>query len=581
MKNNKKLTIIISIIIILAIIGVVFAYLFIATDIFKGSNELFAKYFAQNKQAIEKVFDIRALEKYKNLEYENKYESNTVVSMVYSEGGEISNPLNDLSIKLDIQKDDEEQYKYIDGKILFKDEEYIEAEIIKEQEQYGIRFIDAFMQFITVKDDESLEEISDDLGIDVSQMKTLLGVIDSKDQITEGLQLSDLKQEYIDIVTTAISSGTFEKQRNAMITYNNITTKTNAYSVLLSNEQVGNIIIDILKNIKSDTQILDKIQTVMGSDTFITSIDDIIDKINNEIEIPTIKITVYEQKQKTIRTDIEMDSYKISIENVEQDEEIKTIIYYSNLNSEQITQYNVEIIKKDTYDQEDFQIIINAIQGDETRTITISNQMKLLDNKIEMNTEINCKQDITTISILIDNDFNIDTDFDKRETLEKKNYIPLNNLNEQKRKELISLLEQIVPQKISEKIVLLEEKFENNNQDSVDSDADEMSQAEINKFNAKFEFYTGDEVSVENIKTLINVVKENLRDYEIETNQPSEDSEIKETKTSIKLYIDKDETNDAGVEKVLEEIKSNKKYKVLVFYKESNGLIDYITITEN
>ena len=49
-----------------------------------------------------------------------------------------------------------------------------------------------------------------------------------------------------------------------------------------------------------------------------------------------------------------------------------------------------------------------------------------------------------------------------------------------------------------------------------------MSQVEINKFNAKFEFYTGNEVSAENVKTLLTTVKDNLGSYEIKLDENQE-----------------------------------------------------------
>ena len=44
MKSKKILIIVIIIIAMLSICGVVFSYLFIATDTFKSDKELFAKY---------------------------------------------------------------------------------------------------------------------------------------------------------------------------------------------------------------------------------------------------------------------------------------------------------------------------------------------------------------------------------------------------------------------------------------------------------------------------------------------------------------------------------------------------------
>ena len=110
MKKSKGVVIAISIVLILAIVAATFSYLFFMTDVLKSNEELFIKYFAQNEEILQKITDFQTIEVYENLKNENKYESNTNIKMIHSEGGEISNPLNNLSMKLDIQKNNEEQY---------------------------------------------------------------------------------------------------------------------------------------------------------------------------------------------------------------------------------------------------------------------------------------------------------------------------------------------------------------------------------------------------------------------------------------------------------------------------------------
>ena len=256
MKSNKKLIVIISIVVALAVASAVFAYLFLMTDIFKSNKELFSKYFSQNEQAFQKITELKTVEVYENLKNENKYESNTNIKMIHSEGGEISNPLNNLAVKLDVQKNNEEQYLYADGQILYEDEEYLEAEIIKEKETYGIRFTDAVKQFVSVRNDENLEAVMNNIGIDVYQLQETINKIDENQLAENSQQLDELKNKYLNIIINTITNGTFSKQKNAMITYNNVTTKTNAYSLVLSSEQVQNMLIEVLNNVKNENEIL-------------------------------------------------------------------------------------------------------------------------------------------------------------------------------------------------------------------------------------------------------------------------------------------------------------------------------------
>lgn len=584
MRRNNKLIIVISIIVIIAIAGAILAYMFIKTDLFKSNEVLFAKYILQNTETIEKITDFQTIEVYENLVNQNKYESNTNAKMIHSEGGEISNPLNNLTAKLNIQRDNEENYVYADGQILYEDEEYLRAEIIREQDTYGVRFTDAVKQFVTINKDENTEAVANDIGINDIQLEKIINTIHGSEQLITKEQLNTLKSNYLNILVEELVNGTFEKQRNAMITYNNATTKTNAYSVSLSSEQVTNMLLQILNNMKNETEILDKLQIFINKEDAINQIDEIIRKISEELEIPIIKVTVYEQNQKTIRTEIEIGLYKVTIDSMEQNI-IK--IDYSDFNHEQVLQYNFEISKTNTENSENLEIIMNAIEGEENYTITILGEMQLLDNKISLDTDISHKQNITTTSLKIENEVNIGNDVEKTETLVLGNNMLISSVEEQKRKVIIDALKKLVPETTEKRIELLKEKLgmkEENVESGIDNEENnqtenELSQVEINKFNAKFEFYTGDEVSAENVKMLLDIAKNNVSGHVIGTTTIGE-MENAQDKSNITLYIEKDKTNEESVTKALEQVKNDKKYKVLIFYKETNGLIDYITITE-
>ena len=590
MRRNNKLIIVISIIAILAIVGAVFAYLFMTTDIFKSNKVLFAKYILQNTETIEKITDFQTIQVYENLLNENKYESNTNAKVIHSEGGEVSNPLNNLTAKLNVQRNNEKQYVYVDGQILYEDEEYLKAEIIREQDVYGVRFTDAVKQFVTVSKDENTEAVANDIGIETVQLEKIINLINGSEQLLSKEQLNTLKSRYLNILVQELMNGTFEKQRDAMITYNSVTTKTNAYSVSLSSEQVTNMLLQILNNVKNETEILDKLQIFINKEESIKQIDETIRKISEELEIPMIKVTVYEQNQKTIRTDVEVGLYKVSIDNIDVNGEDIIKIDYSDFNHEQIMQYNFEISKTNTENTENLEIIMNATEGEENYTIAISSGMQLSDNKIIFNTDISHKQDITTTSLEVENEVNIGNDFEEIESLILGNNMLISSVEQPKRKVIIDVLKEIVPKTTDERIELLKEKLgmkekeienaepENDGTENIQAEG-EMSQVEINKFNAKFEFYTGDEVSAENVKMLLDIVKNNVNGHAIGSITLGTEEDANE-KSNITLYIEKDKTNEESITKALEEIENGKKYKVLIFYKETNGLIDYITISE-
>lgn len=583
MKSKKILIITLIIILVLAVAGTVFAYLFIATDTFKGDKELFAKYISQNSETLEKFTDLQTKKVYEGLKDEEKYESDTEIKATYSEGGEVSNPINNLSAKINIQKDNTEDYFYADGQISYGNEKYLEAEAIKDQEAYGVRFTDIVKQFVTVKNDSKLGEVAKDLGTDSVTLEKIMDVIDGKENATEEIvskeDVQKIKDKYMNIITNAVSNGTFSSNKDAKITYNNNTVSAKAYTVSLTSEQVEGMIVEILNNLKEEDKIGEKYQD---------KINDIISNITDEKEIPAVKITVYEQNKKTIRTAIEITSLaKITVENTDENNELKTKIQISGISTETTEEYNIEITKKTDENQENVEAVLSVTNGDDTYQAGISNTLKNSDSEIQIKTIFEYKKDILTTALNLNNNIILGDSFEKKQTLANNNYV-LNDAPAESRQKVITQLKQVVPEKMTTRMGLLMEAIglKQNNVTETEKPESEMTQVDINKFNAKFEFFTGDEVTPENVKTLIGIAKENLGSYEINIVEDSQNSgnttttDPEKIKYSIKLKIEKGKTNEDGTNQILAKISDKKKYKVSIFYKEQNNMIDYITIDE-
>lgn len=583
MKSKKILIITLIIILVLAVAGTVFTYLFLATDTFKSDKELFAKYISQNSETLEKFTDLQTKKVYEGLKDEEKYESDTEIKATYSEGGEVSNPINNLSAKINVQKDKSEDYFYADGQISYGDEKYLEAEAIKDQEAYGIRFTDIVKQFVTVKNDSKLGEVAKDLGTDSVTLEKIMDVIDGKENATEEIiskeDVQKIKDKYMNIITNAISNGTFSSNKDAKITYNNNTVSAKAYTVSLTSEQVEGMIVEILNNLKEEDKIGEKYQD---------KINDIISNITDEKEIPAVKITVYEQNKKTIRTAIEITSLaKITVENTDENNELKTKIQISGISTETTEEYNIEITKKTDENQENVEAVLSVTNGDDTYQAGISNTLKNSDSEIQIKTIFEYKKDILTAALNLNNNIILGDSFEKKQTLSNNNYV-LNDAPAESRQKVITQLKQVVPEKMTTRMGLLMEAIglKQNNVTETEKPESEMTQVDINKFNAKFEFFTGDEVTPENVRALIGNAKENLGSYEINIVEDSQNSgnttttDPEKIKYSIKLKIEKGKTNEDGTNQILAKISDKKKYKVSIFYKEQNNMIDYITIDE-
>lgn len=589
MKSKKRLVIaiIIILILVLAVAGTVFGYLYLKTDTFKSDKELFAKYASQNLEFFGNMSNIKTINKYEDLKDQEKYESDTTIKTTYSEGGEVSNNINNLSATIKTQKNSEDKYFYTDGQLMYGNQKYLESEIIKDQDAYGIRFTDVVKQFITVKNDNTLADIATDIGTDTNTLENFIDVLDGTSKISEEVVSNDdwqqFKNKYTNLITDTISAGTFASNKDVKITYNNKTVSAKAYTVSLTSEQVENLLIQVLNNLKEEKIILDKVGT--NKETYQDTIDKKISELTDEKEIPAVKITVYEQNKNNIRTVIELAKLeKVVIENTQTNDAMQSNIQFSSINSDEVEEYDVKLIKKSSDTQENIEVNVDVTKGEENYSISLTSDLTATDASMKLSTAINYKKDILTASIVLENDTTMGSDFEKMQTLSDENNFVLNNATEDVRKNIIEQLKKRVPEKVLSRIELLKENLglTQNTDDKKDVPESEMTQIDINKFNAKFEFFTGDEVSAENVKTLLGIAKENLGSFEINEvdNPQNTNNDPTKIQYSIKLKIEKNKVDENGANQILEKISDKKKYKVSIYYKEQNKMIDYITIDE-
>lgn len=561
MRNKKILTIVIVFIVVLCITGGVLAYLFLTTSAFKSDKEMFLEYFSQNIQMLN---NMKSSGTYKQILDEETFESNTEIKVSNSRGGEISSPLNDLSMTINMQKDNANRYSYTDAQLLFKDEEYLEVELIEDQDLSGIRFTDVVKQFITKREED-----------ETGKIPVSIEEIISEEEITS------IKEKCVNIIKQELENATYSKIKNTMITYNNNTIKTNAYTVTLTQDQVGNIILTILENLKTDEIILQKAE-MFGITNLGEEIDKLIDDLSDYENIHEMKITVYEQNDILIRTIVEYAGNTITLENSVENNSQKIKLQVSYPNFDKVVEQNLEITKTITDNEETYNISIELIDGEDTKTINFTNQLTINEQNIIINTQAQYTQGIETTTITAINNTNLVDNIENKFILDESNNAILTDYDETTRETVINLLKENVPKVFENRINLLSELLGfKQPEEQEPTKPGEMTQVEINRFNAKFEFYTGQSVTAENVKTLLDVVKDNLGNVEItQIGEVTEDMDEEDIKENIKLIIEKDKTNQELIQQVLEKIDDDTKYNVEIVYKQENGIIDYINITE-
>lgn len=602
-SENKKIILLVVIltVVILAIIGGIISYLALATDTFKSSKDLFQKYLIQEVEQIKTMANSKAKEEYEKIKNTNLYDSNAEIAITYSEGGEVSNPFNDLSIKYKTQKDGTD-YIYKDVQVLYDNEKQIEVEAIKDQSIYGLRFTDVIKQFTSIRSGEDISKLGlDKLGLEEDELQTIINLIEENIDFTS--EITKLKSKYTNLLSKTLENATYTSQKNSVITLRGKTIKANQYIATLNSSQTKMFLQQILNTVKTDETILNRIDTFIEREEFIEEIDEIVNNIEINKNIPAVEVTIYEQQGKTVKIAISTNTEKLSIENWIENSKNNMKIEYNSLNTEQEKGAILELSKMPTDVQEDYEIKLKIIVGEENYDFGTTIINKFDNESVSTETIFEYEKGITSIGINTVNTITTANLSDKFELTDKNNVI-FNDLDNSRIEYIINIIKNEAFKRIENRINILMEKLQSTKiyetiMDKLDIDIfqkneenekpnieepneeNQLSQIEINRFNAKFEFYTGDEVSSKNVKTLIEEVAENLKSVEINKIPNTENSSNnKEERYFIKLYIQKDNKNEDLANGILEKINDDKKYKVTIYYKDANGLIDNVTIEE-
>lgn len=598
MKNgNKKiaLVVVILIIILIAILVAGFTYLYLETDTFKGSKELFQKYFAQNGEMLNELSNSQAIAKNKELTSQDKYTSNTEITTKYSEGGEISNPFNELTIKFENQKYSNSS-NYADLQLLFNDENTAEIEAIRDNDIYGIRFTDILKQFVSIKKGADLTGT----GLNEDVVNAVINAIEESSNVSN--ELTTQKDKYQTILTDALNLATYTSQKNSIITLNGATVKANQYTATLESNQTKNLIVQVLEGLKTDDFILDKVDksssiTGINKEQFVDSIDEIINNLEINQNISPIQISVYEHNEVLIRTIFTLGTNSITVENSKDNGQNTMKIIFSSVNSDQEDNIEIDISKTAINEQENYDIKLKLVNGNDEYEFSIQVMSNIASNSMESNITLGYTKNITEIQLNIVN--KIDTTVSENKISEESNVILTDLDAERKASTMNTIMTQVLPrfeakiQDLTDKLQITQEldsiinnlnnnSTTGNEQNPGNTEDNQLSQVEINRFNAKFEFYTGDSVTAETVKTLLNEVAGNLKSVELDQIEYTDSSTSTEvlTRDVITVYIEKDSANQELADAILERIKDDKKYKVSIKYGEPNGLIESVTIEE-
>lgn len=594
MTRKKRKTLLIAIVVFfILIIATTLIILYLNTDLFKSNETLFFKYVgknAQNIEAIEKTFENTD---YNNLLETSKYTEETEVKVNYTKNlgttsEDTSNAINKLKLQIEGQTDKTNQYNYKDIKLLDDNNQELEVEYIQNGDTYGIKFSDLFKQYILVENN-NLKQLLKNAGYTDEELENVPDSIEFNQDVFDNIKFSEeelhtLSDKYLNLMKQKMSKEQFEKQSRQTITINRQNIIVNSYTLKLTKEQLNNLYIMMLENLKEDEIFLRKIDNiqellektvVITSDTvnlrenIINNIEEMINEINNNnIGNEETKIIVYESGGDTVRTTIQGVDYEFNMDYLPIDNE-KFV---------EITFKEKEEVKKFTIDNKDGEINISLENNEDNMPIKVDflQNVRIEDNNCVKNIGIKYENDSDKIETTMIQNINIVNNFNEQVSIDDENGIKLNTLDSEQMQAILDRVSGALEEKLDS--VMQEINIEDIQeilktigiiQDRQKLEGNGISEIEKNRFNSKFEILEGEEINNENILEVIKILKENLINIEVISNE------------ELKIEISQSDKNEQLAE-VLENFvqnDKNRKYNISVEYDEDTGLVKYIIMT--
>ena len=616
MPRKKRIALAIAIPVIIVIIIITTGILlYLNTDMFKSNKTLFLKYLGENSENLKAIQDVFESSEYEKKLQDNKYTETTEIKANYTNNlqttsEDTSNSINKAKIIIKGQKDQPNKYCYKDFKLIKEEDSTIsegnqnndensnstnneqgiaEIEYIQNNDNYGVRFSDLFKQYLLIENN-NLKELFEKIGYSEQQLDNIPNSFEIDKMTLEDIkfteeELNNIKERYVNIVSKNVTDKNFEKKSKQIISINDKNISTNAYILNITNEQLNNLYINLLEDLKQDDIILNKIEKIQEKislikinsseslnlkEKFIENIDSTIEKINKtNIGSQETKIIVYENEGKTIRMTVQGKDYEINFDFLQEQEENEFVI---TIKKEDIETQKLEINKNN----EGLKIYIQ--NNDTDNPIKISFEQNKNETNTNSSNDSSIKYEIknSKIEVNIKQKTNIVDNFENQNVLNDQNSIELNKLEKEQLNAVLNQVTNALQQKtdsISQEIKgediqeLLKTLGIIKNEQKIEGE--EITETEKNRFNSKFEILAGEDLDNENVLKVVEGLKENVLKAQVGSNQ------------EIKVEVNKDSNNEE-VGRALEEYikeKEDTKYNVTIEHDENTGLVKYVIMT--
>lgn len=560
-KNTKILLILIIIIVIIILAGV--GILVFATDIFKSDKEMFFKYMADIGDSKKGFIDDglkQYFEKKNNTPYNDEGEFSVNISSD-NEQKKFEN-VNNFNISFSGQVDTANSKAAQNISLNYSNDVKFPINYKQIENKIGLQTKYVGSKFVAIET-EKLNKFSEDLD-DVESYGEMVDKLQKmgKVELTED-EKSHIKDTYITVINQQLEKDKFSKVKESDMS---------GYKLSLTGTDLQNVLVKLLETLKNDQTTVDKLNEylkIQKNSAKITAsqIDDAIKSIKDDTDFSdkNFEITVYQKNRDVCKLVIETTEGTIAIEKKIEGNQQNIVVSYEmkeDKKSKISFSANFENLESLQNIKENYELIMSLPEVAESSTTTD------VDSEVvvyKFSNDVNFTDSATVEDFSSDNSLML-TDYDSDQVSNFLNAVVerISEVNEQQMGQLgLEASENPIVNMIPSIGLYL------GNMNVLNQVNSNMSEAEINNFNQKFEAYESTNLKGVTVKGLLSTISLN--------NQSEETSnEIKEINYNGEEY----EASEQNITLIKGEIDTEKSYRVEFEKDQDTGLIYRAVINE-
>lgn len=562
-KNTKILLILIIIIVIIILAGV--GILVFATDIFKSDKEMFFKYMADIGDPKKGFIDDglkQYFEKKNNTPYNDEGEFSVNISSD-NEQKKFEN-VNNFNISFSGQVDTANSKAAQNISLNYSNDVKFPINYKQIENKMGLQTKYVGSKFVAIET-EKLNKFSEDLD-DVESYGEMVDKLQKmgKVELTED-EKSHIKDTYITVINQQLEKDKFSKVKESDMS---------GYKLSLTGTDLQNVLVKLLETLKNDQTTVDKLNEylkIQKNSAKITAsqIDDAIKSIKDDTDFSdkNFEIAVYQKNRDVCKLVIETTEGTIAIEKKIEGNQQNIVVSYEmkeDKKSKISFSANFENLESLQNIKENYELIMSLPEVAESSTTTDVDS-KVVVYKYNFSNDVNFTDSATVEDFSSDNSLML-TDYDSDQVSSFLNAVVerISEVNEQQMGQLgLEASENPIVNIIPSIGLYL------GNMNVLNQVNSNMSEAEINNFNQKFEAYESTNLKGVTVKGLLSTISLN--------NQSEETSnEIKEINYNGEEY----EASEQNITLIKGEIDTEKSYRVEFEKDQDTGLIYRAVINE-